>query len=127
MGCSVLCKPRWQRWAEEEAQPAAAACRGVDSTPIVRPPTSTACPAAPTALLALFVEVTAATALVSFGALVALWVVCNAQMWRRYYPDVQMRFTRYTWAGLTSTGMPVQGCQQLLLASLAHHFLREPS
>lgn len=49
---------------------------------------------------------TAATALVSFGALVALWVVCNAQMWRRYYPDVQMRFTRYAWAGLGSTGMP---------------------
>jgi hypothetical protein len=46
------------------------------------------------AVLALFVEVDAATALVSFGTLVTLWTVCNAQMYRRYYPEVQMRFTR---------------------------------
>ena len=35
-----------------------------------------------------------ATALVSFGTLVVLWLVCNAQMARRYWPDVQMRFTQ---------------------------------
>ena len=42
----------------------------------------------------MFVEVDSATALVSFGTLVTLWVVCNAQMYRRYSPEVQMRFTR---------------------------------
>lgn len=52
-------------------------------------------PTPPAALLAMFVEVDAATALVSFGTLIVLWLVCNAQMQRRYYPDVQMRFTRY--------------------------------
>ena len=35
-----------------------------------------------------------ATAMVSFGMLVALWVVCNAQMYRRYWPGTQMRFTQ---------------------------------
>lgn len=23
-----------------------------------------------------------------------MWQVCNAQMWRRYFPDLQLRFTR---------------------------------
>ena len=35
-----------------------------------------------------------ATAMVSFGTLVALWLVCNAQLYRRYWPGVQMRFTQ---------------------------------
>ena len=52
-------------------------------------------PSLPSAVLAMLVEVDAATALVSFGTLIVLWMVCNAQMFRRYYPDVQMRFTRY--------------------------------
>ncbi|PSC68357.1 cationic amino acid transporter 1-like [Micractinium conductrix] len=47
------------------------------------------------ALLAMMVEVDASTALVSFGTLVVLWLVCNAQIYRRYFPDTQMRFTRY--------------------------------
>ncbi|KAI3435769.1 hypothetical protein D9Q98_001827 [Chlorella vulgaris] len=47
------------------------------------------------ALLAMLVEVDAATSLVSFGTLITLWMVCNAQLFRRYTPEVQMRFTRY--------------------------------
>lgn len=42
----------------------------------------------------MMVEVDASTALVSFGTLVVLWLVCNAQIYRRYFPDTQMRFTR---------------------------------
>jgi hypothetical protein len=42
----------------------------------------------------MFVEVDSASALVSFGTLVTLWIVCNAQVYRRYFPEVQMRFTR---------------------------------
>ena len=48
----------------------------------------------PAALLAMLVEVNTATALVSFGTMVALWLVVNAQLYRRYFPDVQLRFTR---------------------------------
>ena len=72
--------------------PAGHAClaRRMASPSTSLPPT----PARRAALLALFVEVTSATALVSFGTLVSLWVVCNAQLWRRYWPEVQMRFTR---------------------------------
>ncbi|KAL4429605.1 hypothetical protein ABPG77_008654 [Micractinium sp. CCAP 211/92] len=47
------------------------------------------------ALLAFMVEVDAATSMVSFGTLIALWLVCNAQMWRRYFPELQLRFTSY--------------------------------
>jgi uncharacterized membrane protein YgaE (UPF0421/DUF939 family) len=46
------------------------------------------------ALLAMLVEVQLSTTLVSFGALVALWITCNVQLFRRYYPGVQMRFNR---------------------------------
>ena len=42
----------------------------------------------------MLVEVQLATALVSFGTLVALWIVCNVQLSRRYFPDIQLRFTR---------------------------------
>lgn len=42
----------------------------------------------------MLVEVDAATSLVAFGTLVTLWIVCNVQLFRRYYPEVQMRFTR---------------------------------
>jgi hypothetical protein len=55
----------------------------------------TSLPAA--ALLAMLVEVEAATALVSFGTLVALCLVCNCQLYRRYFPGVQLRFTRCVW------------------------------
>ncbi|KAI7840220.1 hypothetical protein COHA_006002 [Chlorella ohadii] len=47
------------------------------------------------AALAMTIETEMATAMVSFGTLVALWLVCNAQMFRRYWPGVQMRFTQY--------------------------------
>ncbi len=40
------------------------------------------------------VKVDDASAIVSFGTLVVLWLVCNAQMYRRYSPDVQLRFTQ---------------------------------
>lgn len=50
-------------------------------------------------------EVDAATAMVSFGTLISLWIVCNAQMVRRYYPVVQLRFTRWV--------LPTFGCQRL--------------
>lgn len=43
-----------------------------------------------------------ATAMVSFGTLVALWLVCNAQMFRRYWPGVQMRFTQCVGRGLSN-------------------------
>ncbi|EFN53780.1 hypothetical protein CHLNCDRAFT_58448 [Chlorella variabilis] len=33
--------------------------------------------------------------LVSFGTLMALWLVCNAMLYRRYVPDVQVRATRH--------------------------------
>jgi amino acid transporter len=52
------------------------------------------CSSWPAALLAMLVEVDAATSLVAFGTLVTLWMVCNVQLFRRYYPEVQMRFTR---------------------------------
>jgi len=42
----------------------------------------------------MMVEVQFATGMVSFGTLLALWLVCNAQLYRRYRPGVQMRFTR---------------------------------
>ena len=46
------------------------------------------------AVLAMLVEVETATALVSFGTLIALWMVCNAQLFRRYVPDTQLSITR---------------------------------
>lgn len=42
----------------------------------------------------MMVKVETATALVSFGTLIALWMVCNAQLFRRYVPDTQLRITR---------------------------------
>ena len=39
-------------------------------------------------------QVEQASALVSFGTMVALWLVANAQVYRRYFPDVQLRFTQ---------------------------------
>ena len=57
-------------------------------------PSRVHCAAAAAALLALMVEVDAATSLVSFGTLVSLWMVCNAQLYRRYCSDIQLRFTR---------------------------------
>ena len=42
----------------------------------------------------MLVEVELATALVSFGTLVSMWIVCNVQLYRRFYPEVQLRFTR---------------------------------
>ncbi|KAL4458381.1 hypothetical protein ABPG75_013246 [Micractinium tetrahymenae] len=47
------------------------------------------------AIIAMLVETQFSTGMVSFGTLITLWVVCNAQMWRRYIPDLQLRFTRY--------------------------------
>jgi hypothetical protein len=45
-------------------------------------------------VLAALVQVEPATGMVSIGTLVCLWIVCNAQVYRRYFPEVQMRFTR---------------------------------
>lgn len=28
------------------------------------------------------------------GTLIVLWLVCNAQLYRRYFPDIQMHFTQ---------------------------------
>jgi amino acid transporter len=44
------------------------------------------------ALLVAFVEL---SQLVSFGTLFAMWMVCNTLLFRRFYPDVKLRFTRY--------------------------------
>ena len=46
------------------------------------------------ALLALFFPVENSTALASCGCAISLWLVINAQLYRRYFPDVQLRFTR---------------------------------
>lgn len=54
------------------------------------------------------VNVGAATALVSFGTLVALWMVCNAQLFRRYVPDTQLRITRYAHASLHNVRQPAE-------------------
>ena len=42
----------------------------------------------------MLIEVELATGMVSFGTLVTLWLVVNVQVFRRYFPDVQLRFTR---------------------------------
>ena len=33
------------------------------------------------------------TTLVNFGSLLAMWFVCNVQLFRRYYPGTKLRFT----------------------------------
>jgi hypothetical protein len=45
-------------------------------------------------MLALLVPASFTSDLVSFGALFAMWVVCNVQLFRRYYPEVKFRVTR---------------------------------
>lgn len=45
------------------------------------------------------IQVEDATAMVSFGTLVALWLVSNCQLYRRYSPGVQMRFTQCVGGG----------------------------
>ena len=46
------------------------------------------------ALVALFVSRGPAATLTSFGALASLWMVCNLQLYRRYFPDTHIRVTR---------------------------------
>lgn len=43
--------------------------------------------------------------LVSFGTLMALWLVCNAMLYRRYVPDVQVRATRWVEASVALFGL----------------------
>ncbi|KAI7844490.1 hypothetical protein COHA_001949, partial [Chlorella ohadii] len=47
------------------------------------------------AIISLLVENSAAATMSSFGALVSLWMVCNIQLYRRYWPDAQIRVTRH--------------------------------
>jgi hypothetical protein len=46
------------------------------------------------AVIGMVVNNNAMVPLVSFGALGALWLVCNAMMYRRYIPEVQVSVTR---------------------------------
>lgn len=46
-------------------------------------------------IMALFIDFTFLSQLVSFGTLFALWMVVNALLFRRYYPDVKLRYTQY--------------------------------
>jgi hypothetical protein len=48
----------------------------------------------PAAIFGMVVNNNAATPLVSFGTLCALWLVVNAMLYRRYIPDVHVRVTR---------------------------------
>lgn len=53
------------------------------------------------------IQVEDATAMVSFGTLVALWLVSNCQLYRRYSPGVQMRFTQCVGGGCLRRAMLV--------------------
>lgn len=60
-------------------------------TPNVRPQHP---PMLPAAVVALLVDKGSAATLSSFGGLASLWMVCNLQLYRRYYPDTHIRVTR---------------------------------
>ena len=46
-------------------------------------------------LIALLVQSNFLDELVSFGQLFSMWAVVNAQVFRRYYPGIKLRFTRF--------------------------------
>lgn len=47
------------------------------------------------ALLALLAPYNSLSQIVNFGALFAMWAVCNTVLYRRYYPGVKVRFTEF--------------------------------
>lgn len=47
------------------------------------------------ALITMLVQGEFLDELVSFGQLFSMWAVVNAQMFRRYYPGIKLRFTRF--------------------------------
>lgn len=47
------------------------------------------------AIVALLMRFTLLSELVSMAALFAMWIVCNVVLFRRYYPDVKLRFTAH--------------------------------
>jgi hypothetical protein len=51
-------------------------------------------PSPPAACLALLVPLEDLAILVDFSGLFAIWMVCNAHLFRRYYPDTKLRYTK---------------------------------
>lgn len=46
-------------------------------------------------LVAMFVSADFLDSFVTFGQLLNMWAVVNAQLCRRYYPEVKLRYTRF--------------------------------